>query len=67
MRSWRRDDEGEDMALPIIQKEEKGFTKKHPKTSPKLERNTWRELGRGMMHHFSRNSLKKHAQLLNRE
>lgn len=67
VRSCRTDDEGEDMSLPIIQKKEKGFTKKHPKAPPKLEINTRRQQGRRMMHHFSRDSPKKHAQLLNRE
>lgn len=67
VRSWRTNDE-EDMALPIIQEKEKGFTKKnHPKIPPKIGRNTWRQLGRRMMHHFSRASPKKHVQLLNKE
>lgn len=40
VRSWRTGEEGEDMALPIIQKKEKGFTKKnHPKRPPKIGRN----------------------------
>lgn len=45
--SWRTTDDGEDLALPIIQKKEKGFTKKTPQNTSKIRKKYWETTGNG--------------------
>lgn len=44
--SWRTDDKGEDMALRITQKKEKGLTEKTPQNSTKIRKKYFETTGK---------------------